>query len=272
MRRALLILGILLVGCPTWGDDDDAATDDDDAFGDDDDAGDDDDVADDDDAGDDDDSTNDPGAPEYADEELWFALRPGTSWRYTETISVVPNPIVDDVLLTVVRRLPASDLGEWSPEITALELELDRLAGDDETWYLGLSGTGALIWLGTELHTGFETEVIDGDGGLILTKTNDLSTLEATSFDAAWFVPDEGPTNVDVTANGEAPYVYDAGPPEGVDCLETELERASSFAGLQYFKPEWGLLGMTLDLSGSGVTWEVVACSVCPAESGLPAP
>mgnify|MGYP000176569822 FL=1 len=271
MRSLLPLLALLLVGCPSWGGDDDDATDtpfdDDDATGDDDDAGDDDDST-----GDDDDATNDPGAPEYADEELWFALRPGSSWRYTETTSVVPNPLIDDVLVTVVRRFPATDLGTWSPELTALEVDVDRLVGDDATHWLGLSGTGDLVWLGTEHHTGFETETIPGDGGLILSMADDLVTLENASFDAAWMLADEGSTDVSVTANGEAAFVYASGPTDGVDCLETELERAGSFVGLQYFRPEWGILGMELDLSGTGVSWEIVACSLCPQESGLPAP
>ncbi len=269
----LLLLAGVLTGCPTWGGDDDDVADDDDIFGDDDTGDDDDATGDDDDTtGDDDDSTNDPGAPEYADEELWFALRPGTTWQYEESVSAVPNPILDDVLVTVVRRLAATELGDWSPEITAIEVDVDRLVGDDEIHWLGLSGTGTLVWLGTEHQTGFETTLIEGDGGTILTMTADLSTLESSSFDAAWFVADDGPTDVSVIANGEAPYTYAAGPLDGVDCLETELERASSFAGLQYFKPEWGLLGMTLDLSGNGLTWEITGCSVCPPESGLPAP
>ena len=271
--RALssLVLCCSLIGCPQWtgGDDDDAA-DDDDLFGDDDDStgGDDDDST----GGDDDDSTNDPGAPEYAEDELWFALRPGTTWRYTETLSVVPNPVLDDVYVTVVRRFAATELGSWSPEITAIEVDIDRLAGDDETHWYGLSGTGELIWLGSQLHTGFETETIEGDGATVLTRTDDLSSLESVGFDAAWFLADEGATNVSATANGEAPYLYAGGPPEGVDCLETELERAGGFAGLQYFRPEWGLLGMTLDLSGDGLGWEILACSVCPPESGLSPP
>ena len=273
MRSLLpLLLASACAGCPTWTTDDDDVSDDDDLFGDDDTSGDDDTADDDDATADDDDTTDDPGAPEYADEELWFALRPGTTWRYIETVSVVPNPVEDDVLVTVARRLAATELGAWSPELSAFEVRVDRLAGDDEVHWLGLSGTGALVWLGTELQTGFETKTIVGDGGTLLTMTSDLVTLESVSFDAAWFLADDGQTDVSVTANGEAPYVYAAGPLDGVDSLETELERGGSFAGLQYFRPEWGVLGMTLDLSGAGVSWEIVGCSVCPPESGLPIP
>ena len=68
----LLLLGLLAVGCPPTGDDDDSASDDDDATGDDDDAtGDDDDATgdDDDSAGDDDDSTDPFGGTQGTDEE-----------------------------------------------------------------------------------------------------------------------------------------------------------------------------------------------------------
>ncbi len=276
MRNLLpLLVACTLLGCPKWGGDDDTSADDDDLFGDDDTAGDDDtgdDDTGDDDTGDDDDTTDDPVAPEYADEEEFFALRPGTSWRYLETLSLVPNPVQDDVLVTVVRRLAATELGAWSPELSAFELDVDRLTGDDEVHWLGLSGTGALVWLGTEFHTGFETKFVEGDGGTLLTMNPDLSALTGASFDAAWFLADEGSTNVGVTANGEAPFLYTAGPADGVDCLETELDRAGSLVGLQYFRPRWGLLGMTIDLSGTGVSWEIIGCSVCPPESGLPAP
>ena len=273
MRTAFLATAlILLPGCPTWsGDDDDStAADDDDLFG-----GDDDDATgdDDDDAGDDDDATSDPGAPEYAEDEQWFALVPGSSWRYLETTAAVPNPIEDDVLVTVVRRIPATDLpGDFSPELSALEVSVDRVFGDDEVHWLALSGTGTVVWLGSELTSGFETETIEGDGGVVLRQVDVLDDLAGEEFDAAWLLADEGATSLDVIANGEAPYVYSAGPVEGIDCLETELDRGGSAAGLQYFKPGWGLLGMEVELSSGGRTWEIEACSVCPPESGLPAP
>ncbi|MCO4772292.1 MAG: hypothetical protein KDA24_19820 [Deltaproteobacteria bacterium] len=262
MHRVICVpLALLLfTGCPTWGgdDDDDATSDDDDST-----------AADD----DDDDATSDPAAPIYADEEAWFALAPGNTWRYSEVTAAVPDPIQDDLLVTVVRRLPATELaGDFSPELAALEVSIDRVFGDDETHWLGLSGTGTVVWLGTEVISGFETELIEGDGGVILRRSLSLDDLTDEEFDAAWLLADDGPTSVDSVATGEAPFLYAAGPAEGIDCLETQLERGGAPVGLQYFKPEWGLLGMEIELGSGGRSWEIEACSVCPPESGLAAP
>jgi len=268
LDRALLLCSLLLAGCPAVFDDDDLG-DDDDLFGDDDDA-----TANDDDAtGDDDDSTSDPTAPIYDDEEAWFALVPGSAWRYVETVAAVPDPITDDVELSIGRRISANTLpGGWSAELAGLEVIVDRLFGDDEVHWIGLSGTGVAIWLGSEVSSGFETEVIEGDGAVILRRAAGPDDLIDEAFDAAWFLPDEGATDVETIANGLAPFVYDAGPTEGVDCLETEVQRNGSFAGFQYWQPVWGLLGMSVELSAGGVTWEIEACSTCPPSSGLPQP
>ena len=273
MRILLLALSLLLsVGCPGWthGDDDDLTSDDDDFGVDDDDAstGDDDDSS-----GDDDDSTSTPEAPVYAEDEAWFALSPGNTWIYTEVVATAPTPTTDDVTVTVGRRVLGSTLpGSWSPEWVGLELIVDRVFGQDEVHWVGLSGTGEAIWLGSEFTSGFETEIVEGDGGTILRRAASLDALNGEVFDAGWLLADEGTTDLESTANGEAPYTYDNGPKEGTDCLETELNRNGSFAGLQYWKPEWGLLGMSVELSAGGRTWEIQACSVCPPSSGLPAP
>lgn len=271
MRSSLLALSLLLLGgCPGWtgGDDDDFVSDDDDLISNDDDASDDDDST-----TDDDDSTSDPQAPVYAEDEVWFALSPGNTWVYTETVSTVPNPTIDDVTVRVGRRVLGSALpGDWSPELVGLELIVDRVFGEDEVHWVGLSGTGEAVWLGSEFTSGFETEIVQGDGGTILHQASSLDDLNGETFDAGWLLADEGATDLESTANGEAPYTYTNGPKEGIDCLETELARNGSFAGLQYWKPEWGLLGMSVELSAGGRTWEIRACSVCPPSSGLPSP
>ncbi len=269
-----LLFAVLLAGCPTFGADDDDVSDDDDLFsGDDDDAtGDDDDsVADDDDAADDDDDSI-PSVPIYGDEETYFALSPGNTWRFTETTAAVPDPVIDDVVVTVVQRLSAVILpGDWEDDMAALEITIDRVFGDDETHWYGLNGTGTVYWLGSELQSGFDVETIEGDGGTVLSGAANLDDLAGDSFDAAWFLADDGETSLDTEAVGEAPCLYDGGPKEGVDCLETIVERGGADAGFQYWKPSWGLLGMEIELSGSPRTWDIEACSVCPGSSGLPA-
>lgn len=272
MRSPALLLA-LLIGCTPAGglDDDDTAPldDDDTAVADDDDTADDDD-----DTGDDDDSTSDPGAPEYAEDEAWFALRPGDAWTYVETVQAVPDPVVDDLLVTVERRLLAQELDPgWSIELTALEVTVDRLFGaTDQTHWLGLDGTGVVIWLGSELRSDFETEFIPGNGAVILERAATVDELADRTFAAAWFVADEGSTDLDTRATGLAPYLYDAGPQDGVECLETQVLRDGQPAGFQYFQPGWGLLGSDIEIAGSGVTWEITACGPCPPEAGLPQP
>jgi hypothetical protein len=269
LRATLLLLVLSLAACAPWGGDDDDLADDDDLFSDDDDA-----TADDDDAtADDDDATSDPVAPVYAEDEAWFALTPGNAWIYTETVATVPDATVDDVFVRVGRRVLASSLpGSWSPELVGLEVIVDRVFGDDEVHWVGLSGTGVAVWLGSEVQSGFETDVIEGDGGTILRREASLDDLADATFSAAWMLADEAATDVEAIATGEAPYTYEAGPEEGVDCLETTLERNGSGVGFQYWKPEWGLLGMSVEVSSGGRTWEITACSACPVGSGLPSP
>ncbi len=54
-----------------------------------------------------------------------------------------------------------------------------------------------------------------------------------------------------------------------VETLGLVVSEAGVMVGLQYFKPSWGILGISVALGSQSIEWTVVECSICPASAGL---
>ena len=236
-----------------WGDDDTSA-DDDDTQADDDDT-----------QADDDDTVN---LPQYPEEELWFALSTGDTWRYDEVSSGQPEPTVDDIRVTVLGKLAASDLDPaWPPAMVAYEVLIDRLFGADWTHYYGLNGTGAMFWLHSQEDQVFEQIEHPGDGGLVFKRAPDEQSLLGETYEHAWHLPDLEGLSLDVSSDSIETLFY--GDNKEVETLGNALRMDGGVVGLQYLRGGWGLLGQSLQVEGDLVEWTIIECSPCPAEAGL---
>ena len=254
------LLVLLLAGCPSGWDDPDPTTDDDDVFLDDDD--DDDDAVDDDDTGSED-------SPEYPDEEEFFGLGLGNTWRYDETVSTDVVPVYDDVWVEIVARWWGRDMDpQWGDEFVAFELYVDRLYGDDFSIWYGLDGTGSLKWLKTRFWLDFfEYEDEEGDGTVVMTSGADEEALLGSVYNAAWFLTDH--LDFDFSASADTIETFMYGDGEEVEALGLLVSEHSTQAGLQYFKAGWGILGQEVEVGGASTSWTVTECSICPPEANL---
>ena len=229
--------------------------------------GNDDDVGDDDDASDDDDST-DPGS--YPGEESFLALAVGNFWRYDEVYSGGPDPVEDDVQIEIVDVIAGPDLvPPLGPEVVAFEFEVDRLFGRDETHWYTIDGSGRMLWLKSEVADGFfETVEYLGAGEVVMWSAEDELGILGSSMESVWFMPDiEG---IELRAEAETVETYFYGDDQEIESLGVVIyDEGSTMVGLQYFKPEWGVLAMSIDLGSSTVNWTITECSVCPASAGL---
>jgi hypothetical protein len=274
-RRLLLLLLFLplpltTIGCRSWDDGTPPpGGDDDDDFS----AGDDDSTAGDDDstAGDDDDDVTDsPETASYPEEETFFALASGNTWRYVETVSTDAEPLVDDVLVTVLARLAGPDLEPgWPQSYVAFLLDVDRIFGNDSQHWYALDGTNRVRWLKTRIYDDFfEYEDFEGDGSTVYEVVDPKDEEIDRDFDVGWYLEDVDNANWSANCCTPETFFYDEGNREA-ETLGSRVFEGGDELGFQYFKPEWGLLGMDLEIEGSGVSWDVIECSACPEEAGF---
>ena len=231
--------------------------------------GDDDDTADDDDTSDDDDAAGTEPAS-YPSEEAFLALSVGNSWRYDEVVSGGPNPLEDDVQIEVVDVIAGPDLSPPLAEsVTAFEFEVDRLFGRDETHWYTIDGSGRMLWLKSQITDGFfETEEYLGAGEVVMWAAEDELGILGSSMDSVWFQPDIEGLELNTEAQTVETYMYGDG--QEIESLGIVVfDSEGTFVGLQYFKPEWGILGVSLDLGSTTVEWKITECSVCPESAGL---
>lgn len=263
MTRLLHMICLLLVpvvaGCPSgWDDDTVPQEDDDDVFDDDDDTT----VA-------DDDDTGSPKTPEYPEEEEFFTLAVGNVWRYAETVSADVVPVEDDVWVEVVARWWGPDLDPpRGDDFVAFEIDVDRLYGEDVTYWYGLDGSGALKWLGTRFWSDFlEYEDVEGDETVVLTSGHGEAALIGEEYEGALFLTDRDDFDFSTEASTLETFMYGEG--EEVETLGLLVYEHESPIGLQYFEAGWGILGMEIEVGGASTVWTITQCSACPPEANL---
>lgn len=213
----------------------------------------------------DDDTTPDPGSDDdtseatppldeptasYPEEESWFAIAPGQSWRFLEQLGGGPEMVEDDVLLTVERTAAASSLDpEWPQSMVAYEFVVDRTFGGDERHWYGIDGRGGLRWLRSERSDLFDVVVTDGDGGSVLGMAEAMSLLLDERWDGAFLLPD--------VAQDLDTVVFDIVEIEaiGLDGVEIVIEDAGTPRGTMVWRPHDGLHLIDVELSGQQIRW-----------------
>jgi len=258
------LLGVL-VACGTnpWaqggggGDDDDSfGSDDDDAVGDDD-------------GGDDDDATSSQNTASYPQEEAWFALAVGNTWRFEEQVIGDVESKDDDVLVTVVRRIAGEEMDPLqSPAMVVFELEVDRLFGQNEVHWYGLDGSGSMQWVKSRLEADFlESTDYPGDGSTVARYGTSEGDLLGSQYQAIWLRGNLDGHDYSATTSTIETFFY--GDAQEVETLGNQVFEDLSEVGIQYVKPGWGLLGQTLTFGSSEVRWTITECSPCPPGAGL---
>jgi len=225
---------------------------------------------DDDDAADDDDSFSGETAS-YPDEEEFLGLAVGNTWRYDEVVSGGPTPEEDDVMVEIVARIAGPDLTPpRSNNVVAFEFEIDRLFGRDESHWYSIDGSGTMRWLQSSITQDFfETTEYPGDTGIVMWSAADELGVIGSDMDSVWFVADIEGIDYRSEASTVETYMYgDNAEVETVGLVIYEVE-SEAMVGLQYFKPTWGLLGLSLDAGSVSTSWSITECSICPASSGL---
>jgi len=250
-RLLLLVFSLLLAGCPVedpWADDDD--------------------TTDDDDVGDDDDTAGQETAS-YPAEEEFLGLAIGNTWRYDEVISGGPSVGEDDVLVEIVSRVAGPDLEpQQFDTVVAFEFEIDRLFGRDESHWYSIDGSGAMRWVKSSVTEDFfDTTEYPGDGGIVMWSAADEWGVIGSSMDSAWFLADIEGIDYDSEASTVETFMY--GEDREVEAVGLVVSEEGVMVGLQYFKPQWGLLGFAVDAGSTSTSWTITECSICPASSGL---
>ena len=261
----LAALAFLLPGCtgsyPGGGDDDDDTSGGGNTFDDDDTAGDDDT------SGDDDTFSED--TPSYPAEEAWFALAVGNEWEYREDIVGDVVSDVDDVLITVRRRIAGPEMDPvQSAQMVVFEMELNRAVGLDEVHWFGLDGSGSMKWVKTRLFGDFfESDDYPGGGSVVASLAASEAALLGAQYQALWFLGDVDGHDYSATSSTVETYFYGAG--QEVETLGNQSFEDQVEIGIQYVKPGWGLVGQQLTFGSTEVTWTITDCSPCPPEAGL---
>ena len=218
---------------------------------------------------DDDDDTSSANTASYPEQEAWYALAVGNTWRYDEVLVDDVEAKDDDIRVTISARIAGEEMDPpQSPAMVVFKFDVDRLFGPNESHWYGIDGTGPLRWVKTRLSADLLGSTdYPGDGSLIATFANSEQALIGAEYQALWFLADVEGHDYSAIVGTDETFFYGDG--QEVETLGNQAFEDGNAIGIQYVKPGWGLLGQELTFGSAEVNWTVTECSACPDSAGL---